>query len=101
MSHCVLSVGLYSRRRTKWPPSSRNALPTLGAARYTGGLWVGRFLKTCTYQEITSMANVEIGEYGSRPCAIERFWGHKEQADLRLRRFGGRDVGLGARKELP
>jgi len=63
-------------------------LPTLGAARYTGGLWVGKFLKTCTYQEITPEASVQVGEYCSRLCAIERFWGHKEQADLRLRRYG-------------
>ncbi|MCL4800271.1 MAG: histidinol dehydrogenase [Burkholderiales bacterium] len=78
---------------------TNHTLPTMGAARYTGGLWVGKFLKTCTYQEITPEASVAIGEYCSRLCAIERFWGHKEQADLRLRRYGGRDVGLGARKE--
>lgn len=77
---------------------TNHTLPTMGAARYTGGLWVGKFLKTCTYQEITPEASVAIGEYCSRLCAIERFWGHKEQADLRLRRYGGRDVGLGARK---
>jgi sulfopropanediol 3-dehydrogenase len=67
---------------------TNHTLPTLGAARYTGGLWVGKFLKTCTYQEITPQASVEVGEYCSRLCAIERFWGHKEQADLRLRRYG-------------
>jgi len=78
---------------------TNHTLPTMGAARYTGGLWVGKFLKTCTYQEITPEASVAIGEYCSRLCAIERFWGHKEQADLRLRRYGGRDVGHGARKE--
>lgn len=78
---------------------TNHTLPTMGAARYTGGLWVGKFLKTCTYQEITPEASVAIGEYCSRLCAIERFWGHKEQADLRLRRYGGQDVGLGARKE--
>ena len=76
---------------------TNHTLPTLGAARYTGGLWVGKFLKTCTYQEITPEAAVRIGEYCSRLCAIERFWGHKEQADLRLRRYGGQDVGLGAK----
>jgi sulfopropanediol 3-dehydrogenase len=76
-----------------------HTLPTQGAARYTGGLWVGKFLKTCTYQEITAEASVKVGEYCSRLCAIERFWGHKEQADLRLRRYGGQDVGLGAKKE--
>jgi sulfopropanediol 3-dehydrogenase len=78
---------------------TNHTLPTLGAARYTGGLWVGKFMKTCTYQEITPEASVKIGEYCSRLCAIERFWGHKEQADLRLRRYGGQNVGLGAKKE--
>ena len=76
---------------------TNHTLPTLGAARYTGGLWVGKFLKTCTYQEVTPEASVTVGEYCSRLCAIERFWGHKEQADLRLRRYGGQDVGLGAK----
>jgi sulfopropanediol 3-dehydrogenase len=76
---------------------TNHTLPTLGAARYTGGLWVGKFLKTCTYQEITREASVRVGEYCSRLCAIERFWGHKEQADLRLRRYGGQNVGLGAK----
>src|SRR5205085_1558387 len=78
---------------------TNHTLPTLGAARYTGGLWVGKFMKTCTYQQITAEASVKIGEYCSRLCAIERFWGHKEQADLRLRRYGGQNVGLGAKKE--
>jgi sulfopropanediol 3-dehydrogenase len=78
---------------------TNHTLPTLGAARYTGGLWVGKFLKTCTYQEVTPDASVKIGEYCSRLCAIERFWGHKEQADLRLRRYGNQNVGLGAKKE--
>jgi sulfopropanediol 3-dehydrogenase len=78
---------------------TNHTLPTLGAARYTGGLWVGKFLKTCTYQEITPEASVAVGEYCSRLCAIERFWGHKEQADLRLRRYGGQNVGLGAKLE--
>jgi sulfopropanediol 3-dehydrogenase len=76
---------------------TNHTLPTLGAARYTGGLWVGKFLKTCTYQEITPEAAVKVGEYCSRLCAIERFWGHKEQADLRLRKYGGQNVGLGAK----
>jgi sulfopropanediol 3-dehydrogenase len=75
---------------------TNHTLPTLGAARYTGGLWVGKFLKTCTYQEITKEASVTVGEYCSRLCAIERFWGHKEQADLRLRRYGGQKIGLGS-----
>jgi sulfopropanediol 3-dehydrogenase len=78
---------------------TNHTLPTMGAARYTGGLWVGKFLKTCTYQEITNEASVVVGEYCSRLCAIERFWGHKEQADLRLRKYGGRNVGLGAKPE--
>jgi len=76
---------------------TNHTLPTLGAARYTGGLWVGKFLKTCTYQEITAEASVTIGDYCSRLCEIERFWGHKEQADLRLRRYGGRNIGIGAK----
>jgi sulfopropanediol 3-dehydrogenase len=75
---------------------TNHTLPTKGAARYTGGLWVGKFLKTCTYQQITPEAAVMVGDYCSRLCAIERFWGHKEQADLRLRRYGKRNVGLGA-----
>ncbi len=67
---------------------TNHTLPTRGAARYTGGLWVGKFLKTCTYQEIrTAEASAMVGEYCSRLCAIERFWGHKEQADLRVRRY--------------
>jgi sulfopropanediol 3-dehydrogenase len=67
---------------------TNHTLPTRGAARYTGGLWVGKFLKTCTYQEIrTPKASALVGEYCSRLCAIERFWGHKEQADLRVRRY--------------
>lgn len=66
---------------------TNHTLPTNGAARYTGGLWVGKFMKTCTYQECTESASVTIGEYCSRLCAIENFWGHKEQADLRVRRY--------------
>ena len=72
---------------------TNHTLPTKGAARYTGGLWVGKFLKTCTYQELkTAEASAMIGEYCSRLCAIERFWGHKEQADLRVRRYGGKNA---------
>jgi sulfopropanediol 3-dehydrogenase len=78
---------------------TNHTLPTRGAARYTGGLWVGKFLKTVTYQECTEPASVLIGEYCSRLCTIERFWAHKEQADIRLRRYGGRNVGLGASRE--
>ena len=73
---------------------TNHTLPTRGAARYTGGLWVGKFLKTVTYQECTPEASVVVGDYCSRLCAIERFWGHKEQADLRLRVYGGRKIGL-------
>ncbi len=73
---------------------TNHTLPTKGAARYTGGLWVGKFMKTCTFQEITEEASVLVGDYCSRLCELERFWGHKEQADLRLRRYGGRNVGI-------
>ncbi len=67
---------------------TNHTLPTREAARYTGGLWVGKFLKTCTYQEIkTEEASKLIGEYCSRLCEIENFAGHKEQADLRVRKY--------------
>jgi sulfopropanediol 3-dehydrogenase len=67
---------------------TNHTLPTREAARYTGGLWVGKFLKTCTYQEIrTAEASALIGEYCSRLCAIENFAGHKAQADLRVERY--------------
>jgi sulfopropanediol 3-dehydrogenase len=69
---------------------TNHTLPTKGAARYTGGLWVGKFLKTVTYQQCTPEASVVIGEYCSRLCAIEKFAGHKEQADLRVRRYANR-----------
>lgn len=68
---------------------TNHTLPTKKAARYTGGLWVGKFIKTVTYQRIlTDEASAFIGEYGSRLCAIEGFMGHKEQCDLRVRRYG-------------
>ncbi len=67
---------------------TNHTLPTRLAARYTGGLWVGKFIKTVTYQECTPEASALIGEVGSRLCAIENFWGHKAQADLRVRRYG-------------
>jgi sulfopropanediol 3-dehydrogenase len=70
---------------------TNHTLPTKKAARYTGGLWVGKFLKTCTYQEVSPEATAMIGEYCSRLCAIENFAGHKEQADLRVRRYGGKN----------
>lgn len=66
---------------------TNHTLPTKKAARYTGGLWVGKFIKTCTYQRITKEASVVVGEYCSRLCALEGFMGHKEQADIRLRRY--------------
>ncbi|MCF0069527.1 histidinol dehydrogenase [Dyadobacter sp. CY261] len=66
---------------------TNHTLPTHGAARYTGGLWVGKFLKNCTYQRCTPEASVIIGEYGMRLCEIEGFMGHKEQAALRVRRY--------------
>jgi sulfopropanediol 3-dehydrogenase len=66
---------------------TNHTLPTRGAARYTGGLWVGKFLKTVTYQQVTPEASAEIGEYCSRLCALERFWAHKAQADLRVRLY--------------
>jgi sulfopropanediol 3-dehydrogenase len=72
---------------------TNHTLPTKKAARYTGGLWVGKFLKTCTYQRIqTAEASAMIGEYCSRLCEIEGFAGHKEQADLRVRRYGGSNI---------
>ncbi|MEJ0015475.1 MAG: histidinol dehydrogenase [Acetobacteraceae bacterium] len=71
---------------------TNHTLPTKRAARYTGGLWVGKFLKTVTYQEVSPEATAMIGEYCSRLCAIENFAGHKEQADLRVRRYGGRNA---------
>ena len=68
---------------------TNHTLPTRKAARYTGGLWVGKFMKTVTYQRVlTDEASAMIGEYCSRLCAIERFWAHKAQADLRVERYG-------------
>jgi len=71
---------------------TNHTLPTNKAARYTGGLWVGKFLKTCTYQRVTEEGSVMVGEYCSRLCAMEGFAAHKEQADIRLRRFAGQNV---------
>jgi len=72
---------------------TNHTLPTKRAARYTGGLWVGKFMKTCTYQRITShSASVQVGEYCSRLCELEGFAGHKEQADIRLRRWSGQNT---------
>jgi len=72
---------------------TNHTLPTKRAARYTGGLWVGKFLKTCTYQRVlTDAASATVGEYCSRLCALEGFAGHGEKANIRVRRYGGRDV---------
>ncbi|WP_353228741.1 histidinol dehydrogenase [Novosphingobium sp.] len=72
---------------------TNHTLPTRKAARYTGGLWVGKFLKTCTYQRVlTDEASAMIGEYCSRLCALEGFAGHGEQANIRVRRYGHRNV---------
>lgn len=71
---------------------TNHTLPTKKAARYTGGLWVGKFIKTVTYQRVvTDEATTMIGEYCSRLCAIERFWAHKRQADLRVERYGEKE----------
>ncbi|MFP3125267.1 histidinol dehydrogenase [Ectobacillus funiculus] len=67
---------------------TNHTLPTKGAARYTGGLWVGKFLKTCTYQKVTEEASAFIGEYAARLCQLENFAGHAEQALLRVKRYG-------------
>jgi sulfopropanediol 3-dehydrogenase len=67
---------------------TNHTLPTNKAARYTGGLWVGKFLKNCTYQRCTPDASAFVGEYCMRLCEIEGFMGHKEQAALRVRRYG-------------
>ena len=79
---------------------TNHTLPTRKAARYTGGLWVGKFLKTCTYQRIlTDEASVMIGEYCSRLCALEGFAGHGEQANIRVRRLGGRNIPYAGKAE--
>jgi len=67
---------------------TNHTLPTGKAARYTGGLWVGKFIKTFTYQRVTPEASARVGAYCSRLCALEGFAGHKAQADLRVRRYG-------------
>ena len=79
---------------------TNHTLPTRKAARYTGGLWVGKFLKTCTYQRVlTDEASAMIGEYCSRLCALEGFAGHGEQANIRVRRYGHRDVPYAGKAE--
>ncbi|MGP0089467.1 MAG: histidinol dehydrogenase [Xanthobacteraceae bacterium] len=72
---------------------TNHTLPTKKAARYTGGLWVGKFLKTCTYQKVlTDEASALIGEYCSRLCVLEGFLAHAEQANVRVRRYDGRNI---------
>jgi sulfopropanediol 3-dehydrogenase len=72
---------------------TNHTLPTKKNARFTGGLWVGKFIKTCTYQKVlTDEASAMIGEYCSRLCVLEGFLGHAEQANIRVRRYGGRNV---------
>ncbi len=79
---------------------TNHTLPTKKAGRYTGGLWVGKFLKTHSYQRIvTDDAAAMIGEYGSRLCILEGFVGHAEQCNLRVRRYGGRNIPYGAAAE--
>ena len=75
---------------------TNHTLPTKKAGRYTGGLWVGKFLKTHSYQRIeTDEAAALVGEYGSRLCMLEGFVGHAEQCNVRVRRYGGRNVPYG------
>ena len=75
---------------------TNHTLPTKKAGRYSGGLWVGKYLKTHSYQKITTdEAAVKIGRYCSRLCMLESFVGHAEQANIRLRRYGGEDVPYG------
>lgn len=79
---------------------TNHTLPTKKAARYTGGLWVGKFLKTCTYQKVlTDEASAMIGRYCSRLCDLEGFSGHGEQANIRVRRYGGDNVPYAGRAD--
>ncbi len=79
---------------------TNHTLPTKKAGKYTGGLWVGKFLKTHSYQEITTdEAATKIGEYCSRLCMLESFVGHAEQANIRIRRYGGKDIPYGKAAE--
>jgi len=71
---------------------TNHILPTDGAARYTGGLWVGKFLKTMTYQRCTPEASVEVGRHCATVCEVEGFDGHRRQATLRVERYGGSDA---------
>ncbi|MCE4226938.1 hypothetical protein HCU64_24660, partial [Methylobacterium sp. C25] len=73
--------------------SESESEPKLHAETHTGGLWVGKFLKTCTYQRVlTDEASALVGEYCSRLCMLEGFVGHAEQANIRVRRYGGKNV---------
>ncbi|GGA77206.1 histidinol dehydrogenase [Nitratireductor aestuarii] len=75
---------------------TNHTLPTRKAGRYTGGLWVGKYLKTHSYQKVlTDEAAAMIGEYCSRLCILEGFIGHAEQANMRVRRYGGRNIPYG------
>ncbi|MCE2748269.1 MAG: histidinol dehydrogenase [Rhodobacter sp.] len=79
---------------------TNHTLPTRKAGRYTGGLWVGKFLKTHSYQRVTTDAAAAlIGGYGSRLCMLEGFVGHAEQCNIRVRRYGHRNVGYGMAAE--
>jgi sulfopropanediol 3-dehydrogenase len=79
---------------------TNHTLPTRKAGRYTGGLWVGKFLKTHSYQRVTTDAAAAlVGEYGSRLCMLEGFVGHAEQCNIRVRRYGGRNVAYGTAAE--
>ncbi|NSY40370.1 histidinol dehydrogenase [Leisingera sp. ANG59] len=79
---------------------TNHTLPTKKAGRYTGGLWVGKFLKTHSYQKVTTdEAATMIGEYGSRLCMLEGFVGHAEQCNIRVRRYGGKNVAYGEAAE--
>ena len=98
LAHMTNYGALFLGRRTNVAYGDKvigtnHTLPTRKAARYTGGLWVGKFLKTCTYQRVTTdEASTLIGEYCSRLCALEGFAGHGEQANVRVRRHGGRNI---------
>ena len=79
---------------------TNHTLPTKKAGRYTGGLWVGKYLKTHSYQKITTdEAATMIGEYGSRLCMLEGFVGHAEQCNIRVRRYGGKNIPYGEAAE--
>jgi sulfopropanediol 3-dehydrogenase len=79
---------------------TNHTLPTKKAGRYTGGLWVGKFLKTHSYQRVTTDAAAAlVGEYGSRLCMLEGFVGHAEQCNIRVRRYGGRNIPYGVAAE--